>query len=154
MEASDFHSREINDWFRRVREEMTRAYQAVLACREYGLEAEGRKDLKGKEKIANPRTVLNAHEGKQGAKRPRDNSECTAYGRQYHTNKDCHFNHPGGPHPDVNTTTDPWAQSAKGKAWKAKGEDALPFTRTLGGESWTCPVPPPSQGHRQQTQEM
>ena len=51
MEASDFHPKEINDWFRRVREEMARVYQAVLTCREYGLEAENRKEHKGKEKL-------------------------------------------------------------------------------------------------------
>ena len=135
MEASDFHPKDFNDWFKRVREEMTRVYQAVLTCREYGLDPEGRKEHKGKEKQLPTRALPNSQEVKQGAKRLRDPSECMACGRQHHASKDCHVNHPDGPHPDVNTANEPWAQSAKEKAWKAKGDDVLPFTKTLSGEA-------------------
>jgi len=38
MEASDFYPKDFNDRFKRVREKMTRVYQAVLTCREYGLD--------------------------------------------------------------------------------------------------------------------
>jgi len=43
-------------------------------------------------------------------------------------------------HPDVNKTSEPWEQSAQGKAWKQKGEDVLPFGKTLSGAEWICPL--------------
>ena len=39
-------------------------------------------------------------------------------------------------HPDANTTNEPWASSEKGKAWAEKGQEVLPFSKTLLGGHW------------------
>jgi len=132
MEAVDFKPKTLNDWFVRTRKEMDRVYQAVLTAREYGVHCESRShDLKVDKPHSHP---------KANPKRAREPEECTACGRHHHVAKDCLFNNPTKPHPDVNKTSDPWPLSAQGKAWKQKGENTLPFTKTLSGAEWACPV--------------
>jgi hypothetical protein len=129
MEAADFKPKQLSDWFVRTRKEMERVYQAVLTAREYGVYCEPRsQDPKGDRHPPNPKGSA-----RPTNKRPREPTECTACGRLHHLAKDCLFNNPSKPHPDVNKTTEPWAQSTQGKAWKAKGENTLPFVKTLSG---------------------
>ena len=50
----------------------------------------------------------------------------------------------GGPcrlakHPDANNSDKNWADSEKGKRWKAKGSDVLSAKRLLNGDPWTNP---------------
>jgi len=111
---------------------MDRVYQATLTLREYGVSCEQqRRDDKGHDKGHKD------HEKPKG-KRIRDAEECTSCGRQNHTTANCLLK----THPDANKSAEPWLQSASGKAWKAKSEEVLPFTRTLSGEPWTCPTQP------------
>jgi len=42
-------------------------------------------------------------------------------------------------HPDFNATSKPFSESAPGKAWKAKGENSIPWNKTLSGASWKKP---------------
>ena len=48
-------------------------------------------------------------------------------------------------HPDANLTDSSWVDSPKGVAWKKKGEDTLPFTRTLVGGTWSLRGQPDSK---------
>ena len=135
MESTEFKPTKLNDWFWRVRKEMDRVYQATLTLREYGVSCEQqRRDDKGHDKGNGGHKD---HEKPKG-KRIRDAEECTSCGRQNHTTANCLLK----THPDANKSAEPWPQSVSGKAWKAKSEEVLPFTRTLSGESWICPVQP------------
>ena len=43
-------------------------------------------------------------------------------------------------HPDNITSEKSWAESEKGIAWKAKGENRLPMEKTLNGKEWDIPT--------------
>ena len=43
-------------------------------------------------------------------------------------------------HPDYNTSEKSWAESEKGIAWKAEGENRLPMEKTLSGTGWNIPA--------------
>lgn len=73
-------------------------------------------------------------------KRPHADSHvsCTICGRTGHSRIQCRLSD----HPDGNKESCPWADSAKGKAWVAKGRETLPFTETLSGAKHTPPTMP------------
>jgi hypothetical protein len=58
---------------------------------------------------------------------------CTCCGRVGHLRSNCLLKN----HPDCNTVDDiSWAESVKGRAWAALGEDKLPFQKLLDGRVW------------------
>lgn len=62
---------------------------------------------------------------------PKDDP-CYGCGRPGHTRVNCQIC--VGRHPDANFTSQPWANSPNGRAWKAKGKDTCPFREALNGE--------------------
>jgi len=70
---------------------------------------------------------------------------CNACGRMGHTHSDCSF--VKQKHPDINRNhAITWADSANGKAWKAKGKDTLPGTLTLSGAPFAFEHKKPTDG--------
>ena len=62
--------------------------------------------------------------------------DCWRCGRTNHYANACKIRG----HPDTNTDNKvKWADSAKGKAWAAKGKDACPMTQCLDGSTYTIP---------------
>ena len=76
------------------------------------------------------KTRANRDNGDEGDK---SSTQCKVCGREH--GGQCRL----AKHPDANNSDKDWADSEKGKRWKAKGMDVLSSKRLLSGDPWTNP---------------
>ena len=92
----------------------------------------------GSEKLSRRAQKRKANETKGGTERPdRPKVLCKGCGRVHPG--ECRLIKFG--HPDANTSDLPWAESVKGRAWRAQGLDACDYNRTLDNKPFVCPRP-------------
>ena len=86
-----------------------------------------KKDKSGNGQNANPRNT-----GQPTKQQPTVTEMCRGCGRRHKTS-DCKLIE--GKHPDANTSSEAWASSVKGKAWKTAGFDFCQFERRIDGSA-------------------
>lgn len=148
MKADDFKPTEIDQWFVRVREEQDNMHAAVVKLESYGFLIQKIQNSNSNGKVPTSLSYKGSYQNKNlqskkievppiekfPHKRKFDAKLCRHCGRSGHEEKECKFvKDENNIHPDANTTNEPWASSEKGKAWAEKGQEVLPFSKTLLG---------------------
>ena len=148
MSVKTFKPTSINEWFERTRAEMRRLYGAMVCLESYGVKIGSdnnnhdrtkhddkpkyKQDKLDKKEDKFPQSTKRNYEKltdeqRETLKAERAKKLCNVCGRKGHTKHECKFiADKNNTHPDANTTSAVWAESAKGRAWKEKGQETLP----------------------------